>query len=69
MLRGVASSSRFLLSSLLVLSFVSDVVGVGHVSYQGKKTVRETESGLEIHTYNEIPEATEPCTLNRTTQD
>lgn len=58
-LKFVASSSWFLLNSLLVLSFGSDVIGVGPVSYQGEKIVR---GGDRVSIYPEIPEATEPGT-------
>jgi hypothetical protein len=56
-LRFAASSSWFLLNSLLVFSFGSDVIGAGPVSYQGEKIVRERDT---VHIYREIPEATEP---------
>ena len=66
MLKFVASSSRVLLNSLLVLFFVSAAIGVGHVSYQEKnqekKIVFGTESGVAVQTYIELPETTEPCT-------
>ena len=66
MLKFVASSSRVLLNSLLVLFFVSAAIGVGHVSYQEKnkekKIVFGTESGVAVQTYIELPETTESCT-------
>jgi hypothetical protein len=57
----VVSSSRVLWNSLLVLSFALTAPGAGQVSSQDKKIVRETESGVELRTYQEIPEATGPC--------
>jgi hypothetical protein len=56
------SPSWVLLNLLLILSFVADVAGVSHASSQDKKIVRQTGSGIDIVSYNEIPEATEPCT-------
>jgi hypothetical protein len=56
-LKFVASSIWFLLNSLLVLSFVSYVIGAGPVSHQGEKIVRERNT---VIIYPEIPEATEP---------
>lgn len=55
-LRFVPSSNRFLLISLLVLSFGSKDTGAGHLSYQGEKIIRERNT---VRIYNEIPEATE----------
>lgn len=61
-LRSVVPSSRFQLNSLLVFFLLSAVAGAGSVSYQSKTVVRKTESGVEVRTVNDIPEATEPCT-------
>src|SRR5688572_27037687 len=62
-LRLVLSSSRFLINSFLVFSFVTTVVSAGSKFYQEKKEVRKTHgNAITLYTFIEIPEATEPCT-------
>jgi hypothetical protein len=61
-LKFVLPSSRFLVNSLLVFSFVSVVAGAGSIAYQSKTVTTKTGSGVRISTYTPVPEATEPCT-------
>lgn len=56
------SSTRFLLNSLLVVSLVPAGTGAGSVLAQSKRVVSDRGSTILINTYDEIPEATEPCT-------
>lgn len=73
--RSVVSSGGFLTNSLLVLVLVSAGASVGSASYQSNTTVRKTEPGVVGKTvrttdssvtvrrgFEDIPEATEPCT-------
>jgi hypothetical protein len=58
----VVWSTRLLLNSLLVFFLIPAAASGGRVSCQEKRVVKESGSSTEINTYNEIPEATEPCT-------
>lgn len=57
----VVWSSRILLN-LLVCFLVSVIASDGRVSGQEKRLVKQRGSVIKINAYEEIPEATEPCT-------
>lgn len=58
----VAWSTRLLLNSLLVFFLIPTAASGGRVSCQEKRVVKESGSTIEVYTYKDIPEATEPCT-------